>query len=63
MAGGTPPPGQGGDGDPLFRAVIEAALDAIVVIDRNGAIRSVNMATEQIFGYTPKSSSAATSKS
>src|SRR4029077_7283764 len=40
-----------GDGDPLFRAVIEAALDAIVVIDRHGVIRSVNKATEQIFGY------------
>ena len=39
------------DGDPLFRAVIEAALDAIVVIDQNGVIRSVNKATQQIFGY------------
>ena len=37
--------------DALFRAVVDAALDAIVAIDRSGAIRSVNRATEQIFGY------------
>jgi two-component system sensor kinase FixL len=37
--------------DVLFRAVVEAALDAIIVIDRAGAIRSVNQATEKIFGY------------
>jgi len=40
-----------GDDDALFRAVIEATLDAIVVIDDRGAIRSVNRATERIFGY------------
>lgn len=39
------------DGDPLFRAVVEAALDAIVVIDERGNIRSVNSATERLFGY------------
>ena len=38
--------------DALFRAVIEAALDAIIVIDREGTIRSVNQATEPIFGYS-----------
>ncbi len=38
--------------DLLFRAVVEAAVDAIVVIDRFGAIRSTNKATERIFGYT-----------
>jgi two-component system, LuxR family, sensor kinase FixL len=38
--------------DALFRAVVEAALDAIVVIGRNGKIRSVNTATERIFGYS-----------
>ncbi len=37
--------------DALFRAVVDAALDAIVAIDHSGAIRSVNRATEQIFGY------------
>jgi two-component system, LuxR family, sensor kinase FixL len=47
----APPHAETGDGDSLFRAVVEAALDAIVVIDRNGVIRSVNKATEQTFGY------------
>lgn len=51
MATSAPQRTETGDGDPLFRAVIEAALDAIVVIDQNGVIRSVNQATEQIFGY------------
>jgi two-component system, LuxR family, sensor kinase FixL len=44
-------PRQGDGGDALFRAVIEAALDAIVVIDGHGTIRSVNQATERVFGY------------
>ncbi len=35
----------------LFRAVFEAAFDAIVVIDRSGAIRSINKATERVFRY------------
>ena len=39
-------------GEALFRAVVEAALDAIIVIDRSGAIRSVNQATKRIFGYS-----------
>jgi two-component system sensor kinase FixL len=46
-----PPRHQAAGGDALFRAVVEAALDAIVVIDRNGTIRSANKATEQMFGY------------
>ena len=41
-----------GRGDVLFQAVVEAALDPIVVIDRTGAIRSVNQATERVFGYS-----------
>jgi two-component system, LuxR family, sensor kinase FixL len=45
----TSPPSPSGDA--LFRAVVEAALDPIVVIDRSGAIRSVNRATERVFGY------------
>ena len=47
----TLPPRQAGERDVLFNAVMEAALDAIIVIDRHGSIRSVNKATEQIFGY------------
>jgi two-component system sensor kinase FixL len=38
-------------GDSLYRAVVDTAVDAIVVIDRTGAIRSVNRATERVFGY------------
>ena len=41
----------GGLGDSLYRAIVDTAVDAIVVIDRNGAIRSVNNATERLFGY------------
>src|ERR1700741_5055976 len=37
--------------DSLYRAIVGTAVDAIVVIDGNGAIRSVNNATEQLFGY------------
>jgi two-component system sensor kinase FixL len=43
----------GGDlADSVYRAIVETAVDAIVVIDRNGAIRSVNKATERLFGYS-----------
>ena len=38
--------------DSLYRAIVDTAVDAIVTIDRNGAIRSVNHATERLFGYT-----------
>jgi PAS domain S-box-containing protein len=50
-----PRPGAAGGksrGELLFRAVVEAALDAIIVIDCHGAIRSANRATERIFGYS-----------
>jgi PAS domain-containing protein len=40
----------GGLADTLYRAIVDTAVDAIIVIDRNGAIRSVNQATEQLFG-------------
>ena len=42
----------GDAGDSLYRAVVDTAVDAIVVIDRDGAIRSANQATERLFGYT-----------
>lgn len=44
-------PSDARNGETLFRAVVEAALDPIVVIDKRGAILSVNEATERVFGY------------
>jgi two-component system sensor kinase FixL len=41
----------GGFADTLYRAIVDTAVDAIIVIDGNGAIRSVNNATERLFGY------------
>src|SRR6516225_12312224 len=41
----------GGLADSLYRAIVGTAVDAVVVIDANGAIRSVNNATERLFGY------------
>ncbi len=38
--------------DSLYRAIVDTAVDAIVTIDWNGAIRSVNHATERLFGYS-----------
>lgn len=37
--------------DSLYRAIVDTAVDAIVVIDRTGTICSVNQATEGLFGY------------
>jgi two-component system, LuxR family, sensor kinase FixL len=41
----------GGVADSLYRAIVDTAVDAIVVIDGNGSIGSVNNATERLFGY------------
>src|ERR1700746_3735778 len=46
------PENGGGLADSLYRAIVDTAVDAIVVIDRDGAIRSVNNATERLFGYS-----------
>lgn len=40
--------------DSLMRRVVEATHDGIVVVDRQGFIRSVNPAAEQIFGETAR---------
>jgi two-component system, LuxR family, sensor kinase FixL len=50
----APNPGRGdrsGLTDSLYRAIVDTAVDGIVVIDGRGAIRSVNSATERLFGY------------
>jgi PAS domain S-box-containing protein len=40
------------EGEALNRAILEAAVDAIICIDDGGMIESVNPATERIFGYS-----------
>jgi two-component system sensor kinase FixL len=37
--------------DSLYRAIVDTAVDAIIVIDRRGSVRSLNRAAEEIFGY------------
>jgi PAS domain S-box-containing protein len=34
-----------------FHAILDAAVDAIITIDENGIVESMNRAAEQIFGY------------
>jgi two-component system sensor kinase FixL len=42
------------DAEPRLRALLDAAVDAIVTIDQHGIIDSVNPATERIFGYSAR---------
>lgn len=38
-------------GEPLFRSLLEAAPDAMVIVDHEGRIAHVNGQTERLFGY------------
>jgi PAS domain S-box-containing protein len=40
------------DREERLRAILDTTLDAIITIDHSGIIRSVNAATERMFGYT-----------
>jgi PAS domain-containing protein len=53
---GQPPPSA--DGEAKWRAMLEAAPDAIVAVDGSGRITVVNAQTERLFGYGTRSSPA-----
>jgi PAS domain S-box-containing protein len=44
----------GGAGEALLQAVLNAAVDGIVLIDRSGIIQSVNPSVQKMFGYAPE---------
>jgi PAS domain S-box-containing protein len=46
--------GANGDGEATYRAILEAAVDAIICIDEHGIIESINPATERIFGFSER---------
>lgn len=40
------------DGDERLRAIVNTAVDCIIVIDEHGVVESMNAAGERLFGYT-----------
>jgi two-component system sensor kinase FixL len=40
------------DSEAKIRAIVETAVDAIITIDEDGTIQSVNSSVEKLFGYT-----------
>jgi PAS domain S-box-containing protein len=49
--GGVLPPGQYRLGEPTYRALVEAAPDAILAVDPAGVVVLVNAQAERLFGY------------
>ena len=41
-------------GDQELRALLDAAVDAIIVIDHRGTVQEFSLAAERMFGYRPK---------
>jgi PAS domain S-box-containing protein len=53
--------GQLGSSEARWKAVIDSAVDGIIVIDAHGRVEAFNSAAERLFGYSTQEVSAATS--